>query len=114
MQSAELSRPAQESTQRDLRLTSARNSRAAMILSQDSAGDHVTLRTLPGHPALRQRLKAMGIKPGVRLEVIRRGSPGGILHLAHGLFEFMLRQEHARQMEVCADEAAQASSQPPA
>jgi ferrous iron transport protein A len=99
---------------RDLELFSARSSRAAMILSQASAGDHVTLQTLPGHPALCQRLKAMGIKPGVRLEVIRRGRPGGILHLAHGMFEFMLRQEHARQMEVCADEAAQASSQPPA
>jgi ferrous iron transport protein A len=32
--------------------------------------------------------------------VIRRGHPGGLLHLAHGVLEFMLREEHAAQMEV--------------
>jgi ferrous iron transport protein A len=39
----------------------------------------------------------------VQLEVLRRGTPGGILHLAHGLFEFMLRQEHAEEMAVTYD-----------
>ena len=38
------------------------------------------------------------------LEVIRRGRPGGLLHLAHGVLEFMLRQEHAAQMEVQEEE----------
>jgi ferrous iron transport protein A len=36
----------------------------------------------------------------VRLDVLRRGRPGGILHLAHGMLEFMLRREHAEQMRV--------------
>jgi len=42
----------------------------------------------------------MGIRPGVEIEVLRRGQPGGILHLASGLLEFMLRQEQAAEMEV--------------
>lgn len=43
---------------------------------------------------------AMGVKPGVQLEVLRRGRPGGILHLACGALEFMLRREHAEQVVV--------------
>lgn len=71
-----------------------------MPLSQAREGQRVRVKTLPSHPALRQRLTAMGIRPGVPLEVIRRGRPGGILHLAHGVLEFMLRHDHAAQMEV--------------
>lgn len=71
-----------------------------MPLSQAREGQRVLLRTLPRHPLVRQRLTAMGIRPGAQLEVIRRGRPGGLLHLAHGVLEFMLRQEHAAQMEV--------------
>jgi hypothetical protein len=40
----------------------------------------------------------MGVKPGVRLEVLRRGRPGGILHLTCGALEFMLRLEHASEL----------------
>ncbi len=42
----------------------------------------------------------MGVRPGVEVEVLRRGKPGGLLHLASGLLEFMLRQEQAAEMEV--------------
>jgi ferrous iron transport protein A len=69
-------------------------------LSQAPAGSRVRLETLPSHPALKDRLLALGIRPGVRLDVLRRGHPGGILHLAHGMLEFMLRREHAEQMTV--------------
>ena len=55
---------------------------------------------LPRHAALRSRLIAMGIRPGVELEVRRRGQPGGILHLAHGVMEFMLRREHAAEIAI--------------
>ena len=71
-----------------------------MPLSQAREGEQVRVKTMPSHPALRQRLTAMGIRPGVHLEVIRRGKPGGILHLAHGVLEFMLRHDHAAQMDV--------------
>ena len=72
----------------------------AIPLSQASEGQRVRLLSLPSHPGLRQRLMALGLRPGSRLEVIRRGHPGGLLHLAHGVLEFMLRQEHAARMEV--------------
>jgi ferrous iron transport protein A len=42
----------------------------------------------------------MGIQPGAEVQVLRRGFPGGILHLACGLLEFMLRQDQAEEMTV--------------
>ena len=69
-------------------------------LSDVADGSRVRLETLPQHPALRSRLVAMGIRPGVELEVRRRGQPGGILHLAHGVMEFMLRREHASEIQI--------------
>ena len=71
-----------------------------MPLSSVSQGARVKLQTLPAHPVLAQRLRALGVQPGAELEVLRRGKPGGILHLACGLLEFMLRDEHAQEMEV--------------
>lgn len=71
------------------------------------------IECLPSHPGLRDRLLALGIRPGVQLEVLRRGTPGGLLHLAHGLFEFMLRQEHAEEIAVTYDKEAPSSKLPP-
>ena len=71
-----------------------------MPLSSISQGARVKLQTLPAHPVLAQRLRAMGVRPGAEIEVVRRGKPGGILHLACGFLEFMLRHEHAREMTV--------------
>jgi ferrous iron transport protein A len=41
----------------------------------------------------------MGIRPGAQLEVLRRGRPGGILHVACGILECMIRHEHAAELE---------------
>ncbi|MCT0207533.1 FeoA family protein [Synechococcus sp. CS-1332] len=71
-----------------------------MPLSQVPEGTRVWVNCLPLHPELQGRLLAMGVRPGVEIEVLRRGKPGGILHLASGLVEFMLRQEQAAEMEV--------------
>jgi len=71
-----------------------------MPLSNVAQGALVQLETLPTNPVLVQRLRAMGVKPGAEIEVVRRGKPGGILHLACGFLEFMLRHEHAREMTV--------------
>ncbi len=71
-----------------------------MTLKQVPVGSRVTISSLPAHPELQRRLQAMGVRPGVEVEVLRRGSPGGILHLASGLIEFMLRDEQAAEMEV--------------
>lgn len=71
-----------------------------MPLSAARTGERFRVLSLPSHPALRQRLHSMGIQPGAELEVLRRGFPGGILHLACGLLEFMLRQDQAQDMKV--------------
>ena len=69
-------------------------------LNDVAPGNRVRIVCLPSHADLRERLQAMGIRPGVELLVLRRGRPGGILHLAHGLLEFMLRRDHAAEIEV--------------
>ena len=71
-----------------------------MPLSGVPKGQRVLVESLPAHPVLHQRLVSMGIRPGVEIEVLRRGKPGGILHLACGFLEFMLRHEHAEQITV--------------
>lgn len=71
-------------------------------LTSVADGHTVRVEQLPGHPQLRSRLLAMGVKPGVEIEVLRRGQPGGILHLACGALEFMLRREHADHVVVSA------------
>lgn len=60
----------------------------------------VVLRSLPADAALRQRLRALGVRPGCRLEVVRRGIPGGLLHVRMGLLAFMLRPADAADMAV--------------
>ena len=71
-----------------------------MPLSNVERGARVRVVSLPTHPVLAQRLRALGVQPGAELEVLRRGKPGGILHLACGFLEFMLRHEHAQEMDV--------------
>lgn len=71
-----------------------------MPLTSVQRGMRVLVETLPAHPVLMQRLLALGVRPGAEIEVLRRGQPGGILHLACGFLEFMLRHEHAREMAV--------------
>jgi ferrous iron transport protein A len=71
-----------------------------MPLSSVEQGHRVQVETLPDHPVLMRRLQAMGVRPGAEIEVLRRGRPGGILHLACGFLEFMLRVEHADQLSV--------------
>ncbi len=71
-----------------------------MPLSDAPEGLRVRLESLPDDGPLSNRLLAMGIRPGAVLEVLRRGRPGGILHLSCGMLEFMLRRDQASRMEV--------------
>ncbi|MCP9772959.1 ferrous iron transport protein A [Synechococcus sp. Tobar12-5m-g] len=71
-----------------------------MSLANVAVGELVVLRSFPADPSLQDRLRAMGVKPGVALQVVRRGFPGGILHVRVGLLEFMLRRRDAAQMEI--------------
>ncbi|MEB3243880.1 MAG: FeoA family protein [Cyanobacteriota bacterium] len=71
-----------------------------MPLSAAPQGQRLRILSLPHHPTLRRRLHAMGIQPGEELQVLRRGFPGGIHHLACGMLEFMLRQDQASDIMV--------------
>jgi ferrous iron transport protein A len=69
-------------------------------LNEVPVGERVRIASLPSHAALRERLLALGIRPGVVVQVVRRGWPGGLLHLAHGPLEFMLRRDQAAEIAV--------------
>ncbi|MEX1316877.1 MAG: FeoA family protein [Synechococcaceae cyanobacterium] len=60
----------------------------------------IRIESLPTQRTLRNRLMAMGIRPGAEVQVLRRGRPGGVMHVACGILEFMIRHEHAAEMEV--------------
>ncbi len=69
-------------------------------LASAPEGIPLQLETLPADPVLRERLLALGLRPGEVVTVLRRGRPGGILHLAHGMTEFMLRRQQAAEIQV--------------
>ena len=69
-------------------------------LSSVRQGSCARVESLPSHPPLQSRLRAMGIRPGAVVEVLRQAKPAGILHLASGILEFMMRHELAAQIEV--------------
>lgn len=69
-------------------------------LSEAHEGFSLRVECLPDHLVLRNRLLSMGIRPGAELQVLRRGKPGGILHVACGVLEFMIRHEHAQAVGV--------------
>ena len=73
---------------------------SSLPLSVAAVGACFQVESLPSDSLLRSRLQAMGVKPGAQLQVLRRGQPGGILHVACGMLEFMIRQEHAAQLMV--------------
>jgi ferrous iron transport protein A len=73
---------------------------SSLPLSAAAVGACFQVESLPSDPLLRSRLQAMGVKPGAQLLVLRRGQPGGILHVACGMVEFMIRQEYAAQLMV--------------
>ena len=88
--------------------------RSDASLNDVPTGQRVRIESLPSHPDLRERLWALGLRPGSQLVVLRRGWPGGILHLADGLLEFMLRRAHAAEIRVSALDAPSSAKPPPA
>jgi len=71
-----------------------------LSLNDVPVGQRVQIASLPNDAVLRERLLALGIRPGVVVQVVRQGRPGGILHLAHGSLEFMLRSNNADEIVV--------------
>jgi ferrous iron transport protein A len=76
------------------------NGKSGSDLASAPLGVPLRIANLPGDPELRERLLALGLRPGEVVTVLRRGQPGGILHVAHGLTEFMLRRRQAAEIKV--------------
>ncbi|MFM7312226.1 MAG: ferrous iron transport protein A [Cyanobium sp.] len=49
---------------------------------------------------LRHRLQALGLRPGQRVQVLRRAPWGGPIHLQVGMTELMLRRRDAARITV--------------
>ena len=68
---------------------------AVTSLGQLPAGSCATILSLAADHRLLQRFDALGLRPGQRVEVLRRGWISGILHLRVGMTELMLRRTGA-------------------
>ena len=74
---------------------------AITSLGQLPAGSCATILSLVADHRLLQRFDALGLRPGQRVEVLRRGWISGILHLRVGMTELMLRRSGALTILVC-------------
>lgn len=63
-------------------------------------GDDATVAAVRGDLPLRQRLAALGVRPGRPLSLMRRGALAGPLHLRLGTTDIILRRRHARAIYV--------------
>jgi len=63
-------------------------------------GDEATVATIHADAGLRQRLAALGFRPGRRLALIRKGAFAGPLHVRLGTTDVILRRKQAAQIEV--------------
>jgi len=63
-------------------------------------GDQATVAAIHADTGLRQRLAALGFRIGRRVEVIRKGSFAGPLHVRLGTTDVILRRKQAAQIEV--------------
>lgn len=69
-------------------------------LSRIPPGVRVLIQHLPGDEVIHRRLLAMGVQVGSTLEVLRRGWPWNMHHVACGVMEFMLSAKLAEQIGV--------------
>ena len=65
-------------------------------------GASATVQALTADPGLRQRLEALGLRPGQVVQVLRRGWWSGPLHVRVGMTELMLRRRDAARVGLAA------------
>jgi ferrous iron transport protein A len=63
-------------------------------------GDDATVAVVHGDAPLRQRLAALGVRPGRPLRLVRRWALTGPLHLRLGTTDVILRRGHAQAILV--------------
>ncbi|QVV67485.1 FeoA family protein [Synechococcus sp. LA31] len=65
-------------------------------------GATATVESLAADAGLRQRLEALGLRPGQAVQVLRRGWWSGPLHVRVGMTELMLRRREAARVSLAA------------
>jgi ferrous iron transport protein A len=63
-------------------------------------GDEATVAAIHADSGLRQRLTALGFRPGRRLALIRCGTFAGPLHVRLGTTDVIMRRKQAAQIQV--------------
>lgn len=76
--------------------------RAAPRLDDLAPGESATIASLAAGTGLGRRLAALGLRPGQRVELLRRARWGGPLHLRVGMTELMLRRRDAALVAIAA------------
>jgi ferrous iron transport protein A len=63
-------------------------------------GRSAVVHSLSADAGLRQRLEALGLRPGQLVQVLRRGWWSGPLHVRVGMTELMLRRRDAARVSL--------------
>jgi ferrous iron transport protein A len=73
------------------------------ILSNLSPGQHGVIHTINAEQGLYQRLNALGFRVGKEIELIRRASFNGPLHVRIGATDIILRNIEAQRIQLNAN-----------
>jgi len=76
--------------------------RSVSRLADLPTGATATVQALAADAGLRQRLEALGLRPGQSVQVLRRGWWSGPLHVRVGMTEVMLRRRDAARVSLAA------------
>ena len=76
--------------------------RAPLRLVDLPRGSQATVESLTADAGLRQRLEALGLRPGQAVQMLRRGWWAGPLHIRVGMTELMLRRRDAARVSLAA------------
>ena len=76
--------------------------RGVSQLADLPTGATATVKALAADAGLRQRLEALGLRPGQSVQVLRRGWWSGPLHVRVGMTELMLRRRDAARVSLAA------------
>ena len=76
--------------------------RALRRLVDLGPGHSATVVSLAAEQGLRARLEALGLKPGQTVQVLRRASWSGPLHIRVGMTELMVRRRDAACVALAA------------
>ncbi len=69
-------------------------------LNDLNTGDHATIHAIDAEQSLHQRLLALGFRVGKKIELIRRASFNGPLHVRIGSTDVILRASEAQLIQI--------------